>query len=259
MGSENGGRGAVDQVIDALRDDILGGRYHEGDRLPSERDLAERIGVNRGAVREALRALDQLGIVERAPGGARVASLRHASLDVVEHLLDLHEVPDAGVVDQVLEVHAYLISGCARMAVEGAEPADLERVREILRPLRDLRSDVDAYTEGLHELAHLLVDGSGNFVMGLVAGGLRLPFFDKLRHALQENLPREQMAPLAERLDEAILARDARDAAEVVHAMLSIHRERIVSAVSGHQAAATAPRTIHRRVPRALRTPDAMS
>jgi DNA-binding FadR family transcriptional regulator len=72
-----------ERLATELRDEILRGRFRAGERLPSERDLAERFGVHRGAVREALKKLEQLGVAEIRPGGARVLPLTEASLDVV--------------------------------------------------------------------------------------------------------------------------------------------------------------------------------
>ena len=63
MSNAHSSPSAVDRVVSQLRDDILGGRYRATDRLPSERELSEKLGVNRGAVREGLRTLAQLGIV----------------------------------------------------------------------------------------------------------------------------------------------------------------------------------------------------
>src|SRR5690242_8215653 len=58
----------LDDVFLQLRDALLSGRVAEGERLPNERDLAERFGVGRPTVREALRSLEALGIVEIRPG-----------------------------------------------------------------------------------------------------------------------------------------------------------------------------------------------
>ena len=52
-----------EEISDALARDILRGRYRVGERLPSERDLAARFGANRGAAREAVKKLEQMGIV----------------------------------------------------------------------------------------------------------------------------------------------------------------------------------------------------
>ena len=51
-----------DQVANALIDDVLNGQYRVGERLPSERDLVARFDANRGAVREAMAKLVQLGL-----------------------------------------------------------------------------------------------------------------------------------------------------------------------------------------------------
>jgi GntR family transcriptional regulator, transcriptional repressor for pyruvate dehydrogenase complex len=58
----------LDDVFLQLREAILTGELAEGDRLPNERDLAERFGVGRPTVREALRSLEALGIVEIRAG-----------------------------------------------------------------------------------------------------------------------------------------------------------------------------------------------
>jgi GntR family transcriptional regulator, transcriptional repressor for pyruvate dehydrogenase complex len=59
---------SLDDVFRQIRDAILSGDIAEGDRLPNERDLSERFGVGRPTVREALRSLETLGIVEVRPG-----------------------------------------------------------------------------------------------------------------------------------------------------------------------------------------------
>src|SRR5436309_8894721 len=61
---------SLDDVSLQLRDAILAGNIAEGERLPNERDLADRFEVGRPTVREALRSLEALGIVEIRPGRA---------------------------------------------------------------------------------------------------------------------------------------------------------------------------------------------
>src|SRR5215211_8926738 len=73
----------LDDVFLQIRDAILAGEIAEGSRLPNERDLAERFEVGRPTVREALRSLEALGIVEiRAgrSGGAYAARPSEATL-----------------------------------------------------------------------------------------------------------------------------------------------------------------------------------
>src|SRR5881398_1045890 len=73
----------LDDVFLQIRDAILAGEIAEGARLPNERDLAERFGVGRPTVREALRSLEALGIVEirtGRSGGAYAARPSEATL-----------------------------------------------------------------------------------------------------------------------------------------------------------------------------------
>ena len=106
---------SVERVARELREDILRRRYRSGDRLPSERDLAARMQVSRGAVREAFRALAQLGLIVIAPGGARAAPVEEASLDVLGHLIELDELPDPVLTEHVMEAHSVLVYGWFRL------------------------------------------------------------------------------------------------------------------------------------------------
>lgn len=94
-----------DRVVDRIVDAVRGGSYAPGDRLPSERDLGESLGVSRVSVREALRILELLEVVEVRHGrGAFVVSrevrptgrlLRHWLLAHREEVLELLEVREA--------------------------------------------------------------------------------------------------------------------------------------------------------------------
>jgi len=90
------------EIADTLRDEVLRHRYRSGDRFPSERDLAARFDASRGAVREALSQLEQLGLIRTQLGGARVQSLNAASLAVLGPLMALDDHPDPLLVDQFL-------------------------------------------------------------------------------------------------------------------------------------------------------------
>ena len=57
-----------EQVIEQIKSKIKSGEIKKGDRLPSEREMAESIGVSRASVREAIRALEVVGLVESRQG-----------------------------------------------------------------------------------------------------------------------------------------------------------------------------------------------
>jgi len=231
---------SVERVARELREDILRGRLHPGDRLPSERELSLRIGVNRGAVREGLRALAQLGLVEIGPRGAQVAPASEASLDVLGHLLALDDLPDAELADQVLEVHAQVFSSCLRMAVERGSDEQLERARKMVERVGRADLSEAAYASAIRDLVHVLVDATGNFVLCLVRRGLELHFWDRLEAmGLSPRIGHERLVAILSGIDAALERRDAPAAAELGLQLIRAHRDRIVEMLQEEHARQT--------------------
>src|SRR5918996_5857878 len=77
------------QTFSRLVEDVLSGRYEPGEKLPTQRALAAELGVNMAPVREAVKRLEQLGLVEVRHGDAmRVRDWRaDGGLDVIAHVL----------------------------------------------------------------------------------------------------------------------------------------------------------------------------
>ncbi|MEZ4333301.1 MAG: GntR family transcriptional regulator [Myxococcota bacterium] len=162
------------RVAAALRDDILRGQYRCGERLPSERDLAQRFGVHRSTVREAFKRLAQLGVARIAPGGARVAPIDEASLDVVEHLLALDDPPDPDIVDQAIEAISGFRAMAARLGTERATPEQRAYLLDLLVSMRQTELGHAERAELVFALGEAFVEASGNMVLRLMAKGLRM-------------------------------------------------------------------------------------
>lgn len=102
---------ALDTALHGLRALIADGALRPGDRLPSEGELCERLGVSRGSLREAIRMLAALGVLETRHGsGSYVGELRAADL-IGSLSLTVGLLPMAGVLEltelrRVLEPHA---------------------------------------------------------------------------------------------------------------------------------------------------------
>lgn len=118
-------------IVRQARRAILSGRLRVGDRLPAERELAERLGVSRVTVRDALRVLEANGLIRIRPGakGGAFVTVPPASLlrDGLANLLVLSDVdaPHVTEVRQVLEVAA------VRLACERADEQDVRELDEI--------------------------------------------------------------------------------------------------------------------------------
>ncbi len=227
-----------EEIADALTRDILLGQYRVGERLPSERDLSARFDANRGAVREAMKKLEQLGITNIQPGGARVNPLKEASLDVIGCLLDLGDLPDRVLVDQILVVINALTQTAAISAAKRLSEEELLELRERMRPIQTEKLEDDAYFEAQTEMFEAMMTASGNLPVQIIARSLLQQFGPRMT-ALRDYVDRdsETHAVLARQLDAALAARDL-DAIRKRHSEIAeFHRERMQKAFDAFEAA----------------------
>src|SRR5262245_46133338 len=96
----------AEEIVEQLRGLILQGSYIPGQKLPPERRLAEELGVNRASLREAIKSLEQMGLVKTRQGdGTRVLDfMQTAGLELVSHLIGRGDgKPNVEVIADVLE------------------------------------------------------------------------------------------------------------------------------------------------------------
>ena len=117
----------VDEIIETLRQDIVTRRLPDGGRLPSEKDLSDRFGVSQPTAREAIRALETLGLVEVFHGsGSFVRSQGdYALASALQTLLQLERV---GIMD-VLNVRQVLGRYSIEVAASVATEEDIAAIK----------------------------------------------------------------------------------------------------------------------------------
>ncbi len=159
-----------DAVHDQLRADILDERLQPGDALPSERALSDQFGVNRHAVREALKRLQQAGLVHVAQGGAtRVADWRR--LGGLELLADLaREGRRAGLLLAAAEMRATIGADAARLCCLRADAPTRDEIARLGRI--DGGASYEERLEAYERLWECIVDGSGNLAYRLALNSL---------------------------------------------------------------------------------------
>jgi DNA-binding FadR family transcriptional regulator len=230
-------------IAASLRDEILRGQYRCGERLPSERDLAQRFGVHRSTVREAFKRLEQLGVARIQPGGARVAPLEEASLDVVEHLVALDDPPDPEILDQALEALSGFRAMAARLGTERASAAQRGRMLAILEAMSRAELSPTDRMELVAELADCFVEASGNMVLRLMAHGLRLhPDRTSRGVELFRDPPsRADVQVILAGLARAIEQADGRLASESVHELSRLFRRSLRAGAADAATGTTRP------------------
>lgn len=163
------------EVHDRLRAQILGGDLAPGDRVPSERVLSGELGVNRHAIREGLKRLQQAGLIEISQGGAtRVLDWRrHAGLDLLLDLMEHGKPPPAALVRSVLEMRASIGVDAVRRCVERAGERRRSEIAADAAALADLAGTGDAsLVDGYTRLWGEIVDGSENLAYRLALNSL---------------------------------------------------------------------------------------
>ncbi|KAF4408125.1 MULTISPECIES: FadR/GntR family transcriptional regulator [Streptomyces] len=116
-----------EQVLDRLREYAAGRGLKAGDRLPPERELAQRLGVSRASVKQAVVVLEVQGLVEVRHGGGTYLVGDSLDAEPVERLVERRRrLPD------VLEAREALEAKLAELAAERRTPDDLAAIRAAL-------------------------------------------------------------------------------------------------------------------------------
>jgi GntR family transcriptional repressor for pyruvate dehydrogenase complex len=154
------------QVIDYVVGLIKSGEVRPGDRLPTENELTQRLGVSRTCVREAMKSLESLRIVHIRPRvGATVLEPSPADLLQAEHFSEALQKQHT---DALLEFRKIMEVGLASLAAEKADEADLQAMKAALDRYREQveRNEIDCLTDmSFHSL---LAKASKNSVAVLV-------------------------------------------------------------------------------------------
>jgi DNA-binding FadR family transcriptional regulator len=217
-----------DDVFRRLTEDILGGRYEPGEKLPTQRALAKDLGVNMASVREAIKRLEQLRLVEVRHGDAmRVADWRTAGgLDVLAHLLFRAGGLDKGTLDSLMEARALMLSEAARLAAE-------RRTGDQAQALGDAAANIAAAPDrGAAQAIDwaffaIVVEASGNLVLALVMNSIRHVYFGQAELFARVVDEHTELAPLYEHAATAIAERNPAEAAEATRALADAQAERL--------------------------------
>ena len=121
----------TDEAIERIKEMIISKELRPGDRLPREADLAERLGLSRSSLREAVRALSLVRILDvRRGDGTYVTSLDASLLlDALSFVIELHQ--DRSMLD-LLEARRLLEADAAALAAQRRAPEHLAELRALI-------------------------------------------------------------------------------------------------------------------------------
>jgi len=222
-----------DQVFRLLSEQILSGRYESGEKLPTQRALAADLAVNMASIREAVKRLEQLGLVEVRHGDAmRVRDWRSdGGLDVVAHLIFAAGGVDRPTLAAVLEARRLMLTEAARLAAARRGDDQARRLRELALQIAEAP---DAQTAQLLDLAFMaeLVEASDNVVFVLVLNTVRRLYLEHAELLRAVVADRGELAPLYARAAKAIGERVEDRAAGSIAELAAVQERRILESLA---------------------------
>lgn len=225
--------GRISQVIiEQVRLLIRQGKLKPGDRLPSERALCGRFGVSRVTVREALRVLEATGLIEirvGARGGAMVAEPSSDSVgEGIADLLTLSALSPSEITETRMVIEVSLIP----LVVERATAEDLAALAEICTAQEVAIAEERHHSTELSAAFHTRLAGcTHNAAVQMLVQSFHGPLLASL-DAAAATAPQMGRRGVAEhrRLIEAIEAKDADEATEIMRAHLARTAGRLAEA-----------------------------
>jgi len=224
-----------EQIVQQVEESIRKGALKPNDQLPPERELAQQFGVSRTAVREAVKALREKGLVEAYPGRGTFVmdGTSYAIRQSLDRVIKIGQPEGSGYLAEVREI---LEPEIAALAAARADAEDLESMREPVKVMDDARKDPDAYIEADLDFHLALAEAAANpLILSLIDSIVGLLREQRMRIFCVEGGP-DRGQYHHKRILEAIEHRDPRGARQAMKAHLAQVREDSGSAAGAQNA-----------------------
>jgi GntR family transcriptional repressor for pyruvate dehydrogenase complex len=210
---------------------VLAGRYAPGERLPTQRALAAELGVNMASVREGVKRLEQLGLVEVRHGDAmRVRDWKlHGGPDVLVHLIARAGALDVEMVRAVMEARRLLLAESGRLAAARRSDAQAALLASLAVQLAAVGDDETRQHVDFAWFA-VLIEAAGNVVFLLIMNSIRALYLENLD--LFRPIVARELAPRYRAAARAVAAGDGETAAAEIAALAAAQEARLLAALA---------------------------
>jgi GntR family transcriptional regulator, transcriptional repressor for pyruvate dehydrogenase complex len=213
-----------EQIVQQIEESILNGTLKPGDQLPAERELAQRFGVSRTAVREAVKALHEKGLVEAYSG--RGTFITNGTSQAIRQSLNwIMKVGQQDGLTYLAEMRSVLEPEIAALAATRAEETHLAAMREAFHVMDGAREDPAAYIEADLDFHLALAEAAANpLILSLIDSIVGLLREQRIRIFYVEGGP-ERGQYHHKRILDAVEQRDVEKARAAMRAHLLQVRE----------------------------------
>ncbi|MET4002055.1 GntR family transcriptional repressor for pyruvate dehydrogenase complex [Arthrobacter sp. UYCu511] len=208
----------TDEAITKIKDMIISGELCAGDRLPPEKELSEKLGLSRSSLREAVKALEIIRVLDvRRGDGTYVTSLEPKLLtEAMTFIVDLHQ--DESILD-IFEVRRILEPAAAAIAATRITPEQIASLRATMETIDDATS-VEALVE--HDLIfhQLITSAADNSYLASVLDALSS---STVRARIWRGLTQEKAVDRTLAEHTAIIEALERGDADLAKSLLTVH------------------------------------
>ena len=169
------------QVAESIHDSIMRGDLKTGDRLPSERDLAEQLEVSRTVVRDALRLLEERGLISSNVGdGTYISEIKSRS---VSESISLFVKQKQTSYAHLTQVRRMIEVEIAALAAKNATPKDIERLEQSVSGAERKIHSLQEFVSSDISFHKLLAEASQNPLLPMLLTPISEPLHDLSRRA----------------------------------------------------------------------------
>ncbi|MFI8412092.1 FadR/GntR family transcriptional regulator [Paeniglutamicibacter gangotriensis] len=206
-----------ERVVEQIEKAITSGSIVPGDHLPSERELMVQFSVSRPTIREALRVLQSMGLIESKPGGRGGPKVLEPSPATLARSFTTMARLEALSMDDLVPFRLVLDSAACRLAAALHTPEQLQRMESgIVRMEAAVGTDAEAFARADVEFHEAVWEASGNALVSLCGQAVSGAIFDLISQQLKDSPDSTRTEADSAALDrgifEAIAARDAVEA-----------------------------------------------
>ena len=197
-----------EHIIDQVKAMIIDGTLSIGDRLPSEHELSQTFGVSRSSVREALKSLQMIGVIESKQGGGNFV-VDNVQLSTTNNLSLLFKL-NKGNPNDIIQLRCCIETESVRMIIKSGTPEIIDSLSDIINQYKSAESEEKMihYDKIFHSK---LVEYSGNFLFSYLNNALSFLYSQQIETSSKNYHP-EALRNDHTALMNAIIARDIEEA-----------------------------------------------
>jgi len=221
-----------EQVAEQIEKRILDGELRSGDRLPTERHLAEQFHVSRTAVREAMKILAQKGLVDMRPGrGTIVIDGANAAMqDSIDLVMKLR-LGEVGGSNNLVEVREILEIEIAALAAARATEKEIAAMREAVKIMDESLDDADAFIAADNRFHEALAQATQNTLIFILVNSIVNLLSEQRKQIFDVEGGPQRGQIHHKRVLESVIRRDPQAARDAMRSHLRQVREDVGSSV----------------------------